>query len=100
MPLTSLGASSAFALELKALKRKALKPKVFVSGPIKTANAAATATMNPDRIGMAPVQAIGSVPYPLSPRRARAGNGHSRRNRDKIMQTLVYLTSSVEEVLR
>jgi hypothetical protein len=78
----------------------ALKPKVVVSGAIKTANAAATATMNPDRIGMAPVQAIGSAPYPISLRRARAGNGHSRRNRDKIMQTPVYLTSSVEEVLR
>src|SRR5437588_675962 len=95
MPLTSLGASSAMAFKLKVLK-----PKVFVSGPIKTANAAATATMNLDRIGMAPVQAIGSAALPHLARRARAGNGHSRRNRDKIMQTLVYLTSSVEEVLR
>src|SRR5437588_12653190 len=97
MPRTSLGASSAIALEPNSFKRKALKPKPFVSGPIKTANAAATATMNLDRIGMAPVQAIGSEPYPISLRRAWAGNGHSRRNRDKIMQTLVYLTSSGEE---
>jgi len=49
---------------------------------------------------MAPVQAIGPSRDPVTQRNARAGNGHCRRNRDKIMQTPAYLTSSAAEVLR
>jgi hypothetical protein len=90
MPFTSLGASSA----------KARDPDGIESGAAKTAKAAATAAINLYRIGIAPVQAIGSAPYPVAQRSARAGNGHSRRNRDKIMQTRAYLTSSVADVLR
>jgi len=89
--LTSLGASSA----------KARDPDGIVSGAAKTAMAAATAAINPYRIGIAPVQAIGSAPCPVATiKSARAGNEHSGRNRDKIMQTLAYLTSSVADVLR